>query len=75
MKNLKYILEAHLLKGVPDLLVLVLREGVEVFPEGGVEEGGVLGDDGDVGPQLVEAQGPDVLPVYQNLALGLRETE
>ena len=44
-------------QSLPDALVLVLLEGVEVDPEGAGEKDGVLGYDGELLPQVVQACG------------------
>ena len=48
------ILEVGEFQSLPDRFVLLLLEGVEVDPEGAGEEDGVLGNDGELLPQMVQ---------------------
>lgn len=50
-------------EGGPELEVCVLGEGVEVGADGAFEEGGVLGDDGEAGAEVLETDVGDVLVV------------
>ena len=56
----------RVLQSSPQLLVRVAVDGVQVDPQGAREEDRVLGDDGDPGPELAEAQVGDVDLVYLN---------
>ena len=50
----------------PELEVRVLVEGVEVRSDGAFEQRGVLGDDGELGPEVVESNLADVNAVDDN---------
>ena len=53
-------------EGGPELEVCVLGKGVEVGADGAFEEGGVLGDDGEAGAEVLETDVGDVLVVDYN---------
>ena len=53
-------LEMRQFECLPDLVVVVLLEGVEVDPEGAREEDGVLRDDGQSRAETGEAEMGDV---------------
>ena len=45
-----------MLEGVPECLVGVLAAGIEVSAERALDDSGVLGDDGEIRAQVVEAK-------------------
>jgi len=64
------------LEGVPEGLVAVFAAGVEVRAQGALDNGGVLGNDGEVGAEVVEAKAGGVDFVDGDVAGGrLNEAE